>query len=193
MEGRPLAPDEAPEEEDERRSSSATTLHSSPSLEDLPELHLHLENKEVHDLDEWKHRKEVVASLKMATDRHSPTASSLEDDDGGDDYHNGSTSARGEGEGEGEDDGDGLVFEGSKLGFEADGNSGRKLSHRQLCGLALYWFARSAWWTAFTILLLPLQARALCVSCCVSCVVSCRVRRVSCRVRSDDEDDGDDD
>jgi hypothetical protein len=158
MEERPLAPDEAPEE-DERRSSPSTTLHSSPSLEDLPELHLHLENEAVHELEEWKHHKEV-ASSKVVTDRHSPTSSSLDDVD--DDYDDGLTYARGEGEGEG-DDGDGLVFEGSKLGFEADGNSGRKLSHRQLCGLALYWFARSAWWTAFTILLLPLQARAPCV------------------------------
>lgn len=53
------------------------------------------------------------------------------------------------------DDDDGLVYDGTKLG--GDGGAGRKLSNARLCGLSLYWFARSAWWAAFPIILLPLQ------------------------------------
>lgn len=74
------------------------------------------------------------------------------------------TAERGSAEG-GDGDGDvdedeasegGLVFDGNKL-HQTSGPGGRKLSSARLCGLALYWFARNAWWTAFSVLLLPLQ------------------------------------
>jgi hypothetical protein len=51
----------------------------------------------------------------------------------------------------------GLVFAGNKLHQTSGPGGGRKLSSARLCGLALYWFARNAWWTAFSVLLLPLQ------------------------------------
>lgn len=156
MEERPLAPDEV---EASEVAAHATALDGNPSIdfEDLPEAHLHLENED-HQVarDSSGGEEDVAAHATTSSDRHSADRPDGEltvgDDDDGD---------------------DGLVFEGNKLG---EANAGRKLSNLQLCGIALYWFARSAWWAAFPIFLLPLQVRA-----CARVVCACvRVCGLSC-------------
>jgi hypothetical protein len=168
---RPLAPDE--EERGEEGQSSAQ-LASSLEGEDLPEVHLHLggdgdyDEGDGHNGHKWQHDRQSTEPPTSSEQQRSPL-DELEGDDGF-----------------GDDD-DELVFEGNKLG---DAKGGRKLSNLQLCGLALYWFARSAWWAAFTIILLPLQVRACasfseraleadglraCAVCaCAVCACACR-------------------